>query len=63
MDTKQLCSVTCGREKILASSANDPALILASATVQSATLRGSVMHADIFGPADCSPGQAFENIC
>lgn len=48
MDTKQLCSVTCERGKLLASSAADPALMVAAVTGRSAALPVSVKHADIF---------------
>lgn len=38
-------------------------LVLVSVTVRSAALPSSVPHAGIFGPADCGPSQALENIC
>lgn len=50
-------------EKILASSANDPALILAAVAARSATppqLRYSALTGFFLGgPTDWSPGQAF----
>jgi len=44
-----------GRKRFPAVS--DPAQALASATVRSATLPSSAVHADIVGPADCTPAK------